>query len=153
MPSKRGVSVIGVSSGSFFSFSLSHFFSVLMNGFAVIILGFISYGLLYTHTASFMPWQWWVTILRDAGAVPYRSHKAHDYHRYHHIDHLRALLVRTHHAHHADYLFTPFDLTRFFFPDSPTTAQFLTPGERVAAIRRIQVNQSGVENKRFKKEQ
>jgi hypothetical protein len=41
-----------------YSFSLSHFFSVLMNGFAVIILGFISYGLLHTHTASFMPWQW-----------------------------------------------------------------------------------------------
>lgn len=92
-------------------------------------------------------------ILHDAGAVPYRSHKAHDYHWYHYIDHLRALLVRTNHAHHADYLFTPFDLTRFLFPDSPTTAWFLTPGERVAAIRRIQVNQSGVENKHFKKEQ
>lgn len=50
------MSVIGVSSDSLLH-SLSHSFSVLMNGFAVIILGFISFGLLHTHTA-FMPWQW-----------------------------------------------------------------------------------------------
>lgn len=88
----------------------------LMNGFAVIILGFISYGLLYTHTASFMPWQWLMII---TGII--------------------TLITSV--------------LFWFLFPDSPTTAWFLTPAERVAAIRRIQVNQSGVENKRFKKEQ
>jgi len=41
----------------------------------------------------------------------------------------------------------------FFFPDSPTTAWFLTPEERVIAVLRIKVNQSGVENKQFKTHQ
>ncbi|KAJ6627716.1 MFS general substrate transporter [Mycena sp. CBHHK59/15] len=41
----------------------------------------------------------------------------------------------------------------FLFPDSPTTAWFLTPEERVIAVLRIKVNQTGVENKHFKKEQ
>ncbi|KAJ7171155.1 major facilitator superfamily domain-containing protein, partial [Mycena filopes] len=40
-----------------------------------------------------------------------------------------------------------------FFPDSPTTAWFLTREERVIALRRLKVNQTGVENKHFKKEQ
>lgn len=42
---------------------------------------------------------------------------------------------------------------RFFFPDSPATAWFLTPEERVIAVERIKVNQAGVENKHFKTEQ
>lgn len=42
---------------------------------------------------------------------------------------------------------------RFFFPDSPTNAWFLTNEERAMAIERIKVNQSGVENKRWKKDQ
>ncbi|KAG0705125.1 major facilitator superfamily domain-containing protein [Suillus ampliporus] len=88
----------------------------LMNGFAVIILGFVSYGLLHTDTASFMPWQWLMVI---TGII--------------------TLITSV--------------LFWFFFPDSPTTAWFLTPEERAAAIRRIQVNQSGVENKHFKREQ
>lgn len=29
---------------------------------------------------------------------------------------------------------------RFFFPDSPTSAWFLTPDERVAAVQRIKVS-------------
>ncbi|KAF8214279.1 MFS general substrate transporter [Mycena galopus ATCC 62051] len=41
----------------------------------------------------------------------------------------------------------------FLFPDSPTTAWFLTPEERVMAVLRIKKNQTGVENKQFKKEQ
>jgi hypothetical protein len=41
----------------------------------------------------------------------------------------------------------------FLFPDSPTNAWFLTPEERSIAIRRIRENQTGVENKTFKKEQ
>lgn len=41
----------------------------------------------------------------------------------------------------------------FFFPDSPTNAWFLTPAERAIAIRRLKENQTGVENKHFKKEQ
>ncbi|KAJ7081269.1 MFS general substrate transporter [Mycena epipterygia] len=41
----------------------------------------------------------------------------------------------------------------FFFPDSPTNAWFLTPQERVVAVMRLKQNQTGVENKHFKKEQ
>ncbi|KAF9049383.1 MFS general substrate transporter [Hymenopellis radicata] len=41
----------------------------------------------------------------------------------------------------------------FMFPDSPTSAWFLTPHERAIAIHRIKENQTGVENKHFKKEQ
>ncbi|KAJ3809061.1 MFS general substrate transporter [Lentinula aff. lateritia] len=40
-----------------------------------------------------------------------------------------------------------------FFPDSPTNAWFLTPKERALAVNRIKSNQTGVENKHFKKEQ
>ncbi|KZP15481.1 MFS general substrate transporter [Athelia psychrophila] len=41
----------------------------------------------------------------------------------------------------------------FFFPDSPTNAWFLTMDERVKAVQRIKENQTGVENKHFKKKQ
>ncbi|KAH7913605.1 MFS general substrate transporter [Hygrophoropsis aurantiaca] len=41
----------------------------------------------------------------------------------------------------------------FFFPDSPTNAWFLTMDERAKAVQRIKENQTGVENKHFKKEQ
>ncbi|TRM58593.1 major facilitator superfamily domain-containing protein [Schizophyllum amplum] len=41
----------------------------------------------------------------------------------------------------------------FFFPDSPTSAWFLTQEERANAVLRIRENQTGVENKQFKKEQ
>ncbi|KAF8878220.1 MFS general substrate transporter [Infundibulicybe gibba] len=41
----------------------------------------------------------------------------------------------------------------FLFPDSPTNAWFLTPKERSMAVQRIKENQTGVENKHFKKEQ
>ncbi|KAJ7127432.1 major facilitator superfamily domain-containing protein [Mycena crocata] len=40
-----------------------------------------------------------------------------------------------------------------FFPDSPTTAWFLTPQERAIAVMRLKENQTGVENKSLKKEQ
>ncbi|CAE6462461.1 unnamed protein product [Rhizoctonia solani] len=40
-----------------------------------------------------------------------------------------------------------------WFPDSPATAWFLSPEERVMAIERIKVNQTGVENKVWKKDQ
>ena len=41
----------------------------------------------------------------------------------------------------------------FFFPDSPADAWFLTPEGRIKAVLRIKENQTGVENKTFKKEQ
>ncbi|PCH37793.1 MFS general substrate transporter [Wolfiporia cocos MD-104 SS10] len=40
-----------------------------------------------------------------------------------------------------------------YFPDSVANAWFLTPEEKVIAVARIKVNQSGMENKHFKKEQ
>ncbi|KAM6489748.1 Major facilitator superfamily domain containing protein [Amanita muscaria] len=40
-----------------------------------------------------------------------------------------------------------------FFPDSPSNARFLTPEERILAVQRIKVNQAGIENKRWKREQ
>ncbi|EGF98722.1 uncharacterized protein MELLADRAFT_45958 [Melampsora larici-populina 98AG31] len=40
-----------------------------------------------------------------------------------------------------------------FFPDSPTTAWFLTPEERIKAVSRLRVNCTGIENKKFKKYQ
>jgi ACS family allantoate permease-like MFS transporter len=33
-----------------------------MNGVAIIVMGLISFGVLHTHTKSFLPWQWWVFI-------------------------------------------------------------------------------------------
>jgi hypothetical protein len=44
-------------------------------------------------------------------------------------------------------------LHRFYFPDSPTNAHFLTPDERIMAVERIKSNQAGVENKMFKRDQ
>jgi hypothetical protein len=41
----------------------------------------------------------------------------------------------------------------FLFPDSPTSAWFLTTDERRGAVARLRVNQTGVENKRFKRAQ
>lgn len=41
----------------------------------------------------------------------------------------------------------------FYFPDSSVTAWFLTPEERVMVVQRIRVNQTGVENKTFKRHQ
>ena len=47
----------------------------------------------------------------------------------------------------------PFTLFLFFFPDNPTTAWFLTPEERVLAVRRVQENQNGIETKVWKRHQ
>ncbi|KIY50844.1 MFS general substrate transporter [Fistulina hepatica ATCC 64428] len=87
----------------------------LMNGGAIIFLGFIAFGLEHTNT-SFMPWQWLMVITG-----------------------LLTLIISV--------------LFWFFFPDSPVTAWFLTPEERVLAVERIKSNQAGVENKTWKKEQ
>jgi len=42
---------------------------------------------------------------------------------------------------------------RFFFPDSPTNAWFLTEEERAMAVRRIKTNQAGVANTTWKRDQ
>ncbi|KAF8343124.1 MFS general substrate transporter [Cantharellus anzutake] len=40
-----------------------------------------------------------------------------------------------------------------FFPNNPSSAWFLTPEERVIAVKRIQENRNGIETKKFKKHQ
>lgn len=88
----------------------------LMNGFAIIILGFIAFGVLHTHTDNFMPWQWLMII---TGII--------------------TLVTAV--------------IFWFFFPDSPTTARFLTAEEKVLAVERVKANQAGVENKHWKRDQ
>ncbi|KAF8891290.1 major facilitator superfamily domain-containing protein [Infundibulicybe gibba] len=88
----------------------------LMNGFAIIFLGFVGFGVLHTKTHNFMPWQWLMII---TGII--------------------TIITSV--------------LFWFFFPDSPTTARFLTKEERALAVQRIKTNQAGVENKRWKRDQ
>jgi hypothetical protein len=38
----------------------------------------------------------------------------------------------------------------FFLPDSPTTARFLKEAERMAAVERVRVNQTGVKNNKIR---
>ncbi|TFY77932.1 hypothetical protein EWM64_g6083 [Hericium alpestre] len=82
----------------------------LMNGVAVIVLGFLAFGVLHIHTGGFMLWQWLTTITG-----------------------IMTLIVAV--------------LFWFLFPDSVVTARILSPEERVAAVQRIRINQTGVENK------
>ncbi|KAF9484670.1 MFS general substrate transporter [Pholiota conissans] len=88
----------------------------LMNGFGIIFLGFVSFGVLHTKTGKFMPWQWLMII---TGLI--------------------TLITSV--------------LFWVFFPDTPTTAWFLTPEERAQAVQRIKSNQAGVKNTHWKKEQ
>ncbi|PFH54129.1 hypothetical protein AMATHDRAFT_38116 [Amanita thiersii Skay4041] len=88
----------------------------LMNGLAIIFLGFVSFGVVHTKTERFHPWQWLMII---TGLI--------------------TLVTSV--------------IFWFFFPDSPASARFLTPEERVLAVQRIKVNQAGIENKHWKKEQ
>ncbi|KAI0273412.1 MFS general substrate transporter [Gloeopeniophorella convolvens] len=88
----------------------------LMNGAALIVLGFLSFGVVHTHTHNFAPWQWLMIIL---GTVT---------------------------------LFTSV-LFWFLFPDSPASAWFLSPEERIMVVERIKSEEVGVENKHWKREQ
>ncbi|KIY73206.1 MFS general substrate transporter [Cylindrobasidium torrendii FP15055 ss-10] len=87
----------------------------LMNGIAIIFLGFVSFGLLHTRTAL-LPWQWLMII---TGIITF----------------IISILFW------------------FFFPDSPATARFLTATERIQVAQRVKTNQSGLENKTWKREQ
>ncbi|CAG8735841.1 13077_t:CDS:2, partial [Acaulospora colombiana] len=49
--------------------------------------------------------------------------------------------------------FLTFILFGLFFPDSPTSAKFLTEEEKVVVIKRIKANQTGVETKAWKQHQ
>ncbi|PPQ93270.1 hypothetical protein CVT25_015268 [Psilocybe cyanescens] len=101
----------------------------LMNGFAIIILGFISFGVLHA--------------------------KVNDHHRRYYFDHFRVILVHIT-SHTLSWSSVPnrgMPFQRFYFPDSPTTAYFLTPEERTQAVQRIKGNQAGIENKQWKRDQ
>jgi ACS family allantoate permease-like MFS transporter len=41
-------------------------------------------------------------------------------------------------------------LILMFLPDTPMSAKFFTPAEKLAAIERLRANQTGIENKTFK---
>jgi ACS family allantoate permease-like MFS transporter len=88
----------------------------LMNGFAIVFLGLVSFGLLHIKSTAFLPWQWLMIITG-----------------------LLTLIVAV--------------VFWFAFPDSPTSAWFLTQEERSMAVRRIKANQAGIENKTWKPEQ
>lgn len=107
---------------------------VLMNGTAQIISGFLSFGSLHIHTSGFEPWQWYVSYPRLASAAYSKN--------------MNRLMIIT----GALTLITSACFF-FFFPDSPTNAWFLNSDERAKAVLRIKENQTGVENKHFKKEQ
>ena len=91
-------------------------------------------------------------VVAFADDVGRRAAQADDHHRYYHVHHLDTVLVGPSSMLRGCGAYSTRD-HRFFFPDSPATAWFLTPEERVIAIERIKVNQAGVENKRFKLEQ
>jgi ACS family allantoate permease-like MFS transporter len=121
-----------------------------MNGVAIILMGFISFGVLHTHTKNFKPWQWQVLLHACFITVSDISLKADDHHGYLDLFDFNRILVslspRPAGAHFER-------LHRFLFPDSPVNARFLTPEERIIAVSRLKVNQTGVENKTFKRSQ
>lgn len=63
-----------------------------MNGFAVIILGFIAYGVLHINTPTFMPWQWCAHLF-PSSITTHSSTQADDHYRYHHPLHITSFLV------------------------------------------------------------
>ncbi|KAH9991569.1 major facilitator superfamily domain-containing protein [Russula vinacea] len=75
-----------------------------------------------------------------------------NYHRFHQL----WLFAHTYHRAHDNHRNTyPHHgaIVLSLFPDSPTNAWFLTEDERTKAVRRIKENQTGIENKRFKRDQ
>ena len=122
---------------------------VAFNGVAIIFLGFLSFGILHTTTSDFMPWQWWViwdpvffSLTQNTGWWSLREYWP--------------LLPQSCFGTHDDEfekLISLNEPVRFFFPDSPTTARFLDPQERVLAVQRIKPNQAGLENKHWKRDQ
>ncbi|KAK7034005.1 hypothetical protein VNI00_012435 [Paramarasmius palmivorus] len=118
----------------------------LMNGFAVIFLGFLAFGVLHTKVGPlFLSSRF--SKLNSTCQFPISDTRLHAMemtadrlsHRLMIITGIITLVIAV--------------LFWFWFPDSPTTASFLTPEERILAVKRIQVNQTGVENKHWKREQ
>lgn len=74
---------------------------VLMNGVAIIVLGFVAFGVLHTTNENFQPWQWYVRLIFFVALSPLvlmyvlgmRFSQAHGHHRIDHADYFRHLLV------------------------------------------------------------
>lgn len=65
----------------------------LMNGSAVIILGFIAFGVLHAKTENFEPWQWLdESSLHKCSQLSF-IHQAHDHYWHNHAHHIRSILV------------------------------------------------------------
>lgn len=80
--------------------------------------------------------------------------KAYDNHRRNDILRIDIFLVRyCTRILHMDGCHNEVTKIRFYFPDSPINAKFLTTEEKRIAVLRMKVNEAGVENKRFKVEQ
>lgn len=101
-----------------------------------ITSGFLSYGVLWIKTGSFHPWKWLMGMFS-------RSHSL--------TNALTANQFSTVITGVVTIIFGV--LVYLFFPDSPLHADFLTYEERAQAILRIKDNNSGIEQKQFKKHQ
>ena len=125
---------------------------VLMNGVAVILLGFVAFGVLHTHTHKFEPWQWYACpplplILPTSSLCDTPKLLVTDSLPLKISTLLRFMIITG--------IITLLTAVAFWFlfPDSPTNAWFLNPDERRLAVLRIKVNQTGVENKHWKYDQ
>lgn len=123
-----------------------------MNGFAVIILGFIAFGVLHTTTHNFMPWQWCASSLLETSHTLTESAQVDDHYRNCNPNYIRLVLVLLpRFPRKCSQHVLQIKILNLIHPK--TTARFLTPEERIIAVQRIKSNQAGVENKHWKKEQ
>jgi ACS family allantoate permease-like MFS transporter len=106
----------------------------MCNGLASIISGFIAFGTY--HTESSRPA---VPATATTPAIPEYHPKVAQWQWF-----MIIICVMT---------FIVFILFGLFFPDSPTTAKFLSEHEKVVVVKRIKSNQSGIETKTWKWEQ
>ncbi len=132
---------------------LLFYFPVLMNGAAIIFLGFVAFGVLHTKSTHVHPWQWFV--YRHTCAWPSHSDKCST--RLMIITGLITFFTSILFWYTLCLIYSSVSSThryhRFLFPDSPASAWFLTPEDRRLAALRIRENQTGIENKHFKTEQ
>lgn len=99
-----------------------------------ITSGFLSYGVLWIKTGSFHPWKWLMGTYNILDMLKLAAN-------------LKLAVI-------TGVLTIIFGIFVYLlFPDSPLHATFLTYEERAQAVLRIKENNSGIENKHFKKHQ
>lgn len=86
---------------------------VLMNGFAVIFLGFASFGLLHAKHDKLMPWQWWAILEFRLGYILTNRflYKANAPHRPDDTNPCHSFLVWLHQIHVLCFLRPPTNVT------------------------------------------